>query len=144
MGVIRNARKSCWAPATTEPDQYAAPSTTHRVGLYPAWQQRRTRSPFPMAIYLWGDEMLEAAMHQPEVPLVKAIQFTGASPGIHQRGRLSEGQRDPLLRSAAFPDPSRTKYLVSFLGAMPRPRRRRPNTPISGPRAVYAGETAGG
>jgi len=54
------------------------PSTTHRVSKPrdPA-QRSETRVSFPMAVYLWEDEMLEVlpSIPAPRYPPVKAIQF---------------------------------------------------------------------
>jgi isopenicillin N synthase-like dioxygenase len=54
------------------------PSTTHRVSKPrdPA-QRRTTRVSFPMAVYLWENEMLEVlpCIADPKYPPVKAIQF---------------------------------------------------------------------
>jgi isopenicillin N synthase-like dioxygenase len=54
------------------------PSTTHRVSKPrdPA-QRNETRVSFPMAIYLWEDEMLEVlpSIPSPRYPPVKAIKF---------------------------------------------------------------------
>ncbi len=54
------------------------PSTTHRVGRpvrQSLWQQPRVS--FPMAIYLWEDEMLEVlpGLGEPKYPPVSALQF---------------------------------------------------------------------
>jgi isopenicillin N synthase-like dioxygenase len=54
------------------------PSTTHRVSKpRDAAQRNETRVSFPMAIYLWEDEMLEVlpSIPAPRYPPVKAIQF---------------------------------------------------------------------
>jgi isopenicillin N synthase-like dioxygenase len=54
------------------------PSTTHRVSKPRDPRQRReTRVSFPMAVYLWEDEMLEVlpCIANPKYPPVKAIQF---------------------------------------------------------------------
>ena len=54
------------------------PSTTHRVSKPRGAQQRREpRVSFPMAVYLWEDEMLEVlpCIAQPKYPPVKAIEF---------------------------------------------------------------------
>jgi isopenicillin N synthase-like dioxygenase len=54
------------------------PSTTHRVSKPRDAQQRREpRVSFPMAVYLWEDEMLEVlpCIAQPKYPPVKAIEF---------------------------------------------------------------------
>ncbi len=54
------------------------PSTTHRVSKPRDPRQRHeTRVSFPMAIYLWEDEMLEVlpCIANPKYPPVKAIQF---------------------------------------------------------------------
>jgi len=54
------------------------PSTTHRVSKPrdPA-QRHATRTSFPMAVYLWEDEMLEVlpCIDNPKYPPVKAINF---------------------------------------------------------------------
>jgi len=54
------------------------PSTTHRVSKPrdPA-QRRNTRVSFPMAVYVWEDEMLEVlpGIAHPKYPPVKAIEF---------------------------------------------------------------------
>jgi isopenicillin N synthase-like dioxygenase len=54
------------------------PSTTHRVSKPrdPA-QRKATRVSFPMAVYLWENEMLEVlpCIANPKYPPVKAIQF---------------------------------------------------------------------
>ncbi|MGH9424317.1 MAG: 2OG-Fe(II) oxygenase family protein [Thermoanaerobaculia bacterium] len=54
------------------------PSTTHRVSKPrdPA-ERRATRVSFPMAVYLWENEMLEVlpCIANPKYPPVKAIQF---------------------------------------------------------------------
>ena len=54
------------------------PSTTHRVSK-PRDKQKRgaTRVSFPMAVYVWEDEMLEVlpCFENPKYPPVKAIQF---------------------------------------------------------------------
>jgi len=54
------------------------PSTTHRVGKPrdPA-QRRQPRVSFPMAIYVWEDELLEVlpCIAEPKYPPVKAIEF---------------------------------------------------------------------
>jgi isopenicillin N synthase-like dioxygenase len=54
------------------------PSTTHRVSKPrdPA-QRSQTRVSFPMAVYLWEDEMLEVlpCIENPKYPPVKAIHF---------------------------------------------------------------------
>jgi isopenicillin N synthase-like dioxygenase len=54
------------------------PSTTHRVGKpSDASHQSRARVSFPMAVYVWEDEMLEVLpdLGQPKYPPVKAITF---------------------------------------------------------------------
>ena len=54
------------------------PSTTHRVSKPRDPRQRHeTRVSFPMAIYLWEDEMLEVlpCIANPKYPPVKAIEF---------------------------------------------------------------------
>jgi isopenicillin N synthase-like dioxygenase len=54
------------------------PSTTHRVSKPRDPRQRvATRVSFPMAVYLWEDEMLEVlpCFANPKYPPVKAIQF---------------------------------------------------------------------
>jgi isopenicillin N synthase-like dioxygenase len=54
------------------------PSTTHRVSKPRDPRQRTaTRVSFPMAVYLWENEMLEAlpCIANPKYPPVKAIQF---------------------------------------------------------------------
>jgi isopenicillin N synthase-like dioxygenase len=54
------------------------PSTTHRVSKPRDPRQRHeTRVSFPMAVYLWEDEMLEVlpCIANPKYPPVKAIQF---------------------------------------------------------------------
>ena len=54
------------------------PSTTHRVSKPRDIQQRnQTRVSFPMAVYLWEDEMLEVlpGIANPKYPPVKAINF---------------------------------------------------------------------
>jgi isopenicillin N synthase-like dioxygenase len=54
------------------------PSTTHRVSKPRNPEQRsQTRVSFPMAVYLWEDEMLEVlpCIANPKYPPVKAIQF---------------------------------------------------------------------
>jgi isopenicillin N synthase-like dioxygenase len=54
------------------------PSTTHRVSKpRDAQQRRQTRVSFPMAVYLWEDEMLEMlpCIANPKYPPVKAINF---------------------------------------------------------------------
>jgi isopenicillin N synthase-like dioxygenase len=54
------------------------PSTTHRVSKpRDPEQRRRTRVSFPMAVYLWEDEMLEVlpCAGEPKYAPVKAIQF---------------------------------------------------------------------
>ena len=54
------------------------PSTTHRVSKPRDLQQRgRTRVSFPMAVYLWEDEMLEVlpGLTNPKYAPVKAIEF---------------------------------------------------------------------
>ena len=54
------------------------PSTTHRVSKPRDPRQRvATRVSFPMAVYLWEDEMLEVlpCIANPKYPPVKAIQF---------------------------------------------------------------------
>ncbi len=54
------------------------PSTTHRVSKPRDPQQRRdTRVSFPMAVYLWEDEVLEVLpnLGEPKYPPVKAIHF---------------------------------------------------------------------
>ncbi len=54
------------------------PSTTHRVSKPRDPRQRhQTRVSFPMAVYLWEDEMLEVlpCIANPKYPPVKAIQF---------------------------------------------------------------------
>ncbi|MEO8217534.1 MAG: 2-oxoglutarate and iron-dependent oxygenase domain-containing protein [Acidobacteriota bacterium] len=54
------------------------PSTTHRVSKPRDGSQRsRTRVSFPMAVYLWEEEMLEVlpCIANPKYPPVKAIQF---------------------------------------------------------------------
>ena len=54
------------------------PSTTHRVGLPrdPA-RRREERVSFPMAVYLWEDEVLEVlpGLGAPRYPPIKAIEF---------------------------------------------------------------------
>jgi len=54
------------------------PSTTHRVGLPrdPA-RRRQERVSFPMAVYLWEDEVLEVlpGLGAPKYPPVRAIEF---------------------------------------------------------------------
>src|SRR5437763_11177212 len=54
------------------------PSTTHRVGKPrdPA-QRRKPRVPFPMASYVWEDELLEGlpCIPDPKYPPVRAIEF---------------------------------------------------------------------
>ena len=54
------------------------PSTTHRVGKPrdPA-QRRRVRTSFPMAVYVWEDEVLRVlpGLPNPKYPPVKAIEF---------------------------------------------------------------------
>ena len=54
------------------------PSTTHRVSKPRDREQRNeTRVSFPMAVYLWEDEMLEVlpCLANPKYPPVKAINF---------------------------------------------------------------------
>jgi isopenicillin N synthase-like dioxygenase len=54
------------------------PSTTHRVSKPRDLQQRRaTRVSFPMAVYVWEDEVLEVlpCIANPKYPPVKAIEF---------------------------------------------------------------------
>jgi isopenicillin N synthase-like dioxygenase len=54
------------------------PSTTHRVSKpRDAGQRRRPRVSFPMAVYLWEEEMLEVlpSLPNPKYAPVKAIQF---------------------------------------------------------------------
>ena len=54
------------------------PSTTHRVGKPSDGSQlRQARVSFPMAVYLWEDEMLEVlpGLGEPKYPPVKAINF---------------------------------------------------------------------
>jgi isopenicillin N synthase-like dioxygenase len=54
------------------------PSTTHRVSKPRDPHQRTaTRTSFPMAVYVWEDEMLEVlpCIAAPKYPPVKAIQF---------------------------------------------------------------------
>jgi isopenicillin N synthase-like dioxygenase len=54
------------------------PSTTHRVSKPRDSRQRReTRVSFPMAVYLWEDELLEVlpCIAEPKYPPVKAIHF---------------------------------------------------------------------
>jgi len=54
------------------------PSTTHRVSKPRDPQQRgQTRVSFPMAVYLWEDELLEVlpCIANPKYPPVKAINF---------------------------------------------------------------------
>jgi len=54
------------------------PSTTHRVSKPRDAQQRsQTRTSFPMAVYVWEDEVLEVlpCIADPKYPPVKAIQF---------------------------------------------------------------------
>jgi isopenicillin N synthase-like dioxygenase len=54
------------------------PSTTHRVGKpRDAAQRGRTRVSFPMAVYVWEDELLEVlpCIAEPKYPPVKAIEF---------------------------------------------------------------------
>ena len=54
------------------------PSTTHRVGKpRDAAQRRNTRVSFPMAVYVWEDELLEVlpCIDAPKYPPVKAIEF---------------------------------------------------------------------
>jgi isopenicillin N synthase-like dioxygenase len=54
------------------------PSTTHRVSKPRDPEQRRgTRVSFPMAVYVWEDEMLEVlpCIAEPKYPPVKAIEF---------------------------------------------------------------------
>ena len=54
------------------------PSTTHRVSKPRDPEQRKqTRVSFPMAVYLWEDEMLEVlpGIADPKYPPVKAIHF---------------------------------------------------------------------
>lgn len=54
------------------------PSTTHRVSKPRDPRQRvATRVSFPMAVYMWEDEMLEVlpCIANPKYPPVKAIQF---------------------------------------------------------------------
>ena len=57
-------------------DRY--PSTTHRVARPrdPALRGR-TRVSFPMAVYVWEDEMLEVlpGLGEPRYPPVRAIEF---------------------------------------------------------------------
>jgi isopenicillin N synthase-like dioxygenase len=59
------------------------PSTTHRVGKPRDGSHRsRARVSFPMAVYLWEDEMLEVlpGLGAPKYPPVKAIAFhTGST-----------------------------------------------------------------
>jgi isopenicillin N synthase-like dioxygenase len=54
------------------------PSTTHRVGVPRDPEQRRgPRVSFPMAVYVWEDELLEVlpCFEQPRYPPVRAIEF---------------------------------------------------------------------
>ena len=54
------------------------PSTTHRVSKPRDSEQRnKTRVSFPMAVYVWEDEMLEVlpCISNPKYPPVKAINF---------------------------------------------------------------------
>lgn len=54
------------------------PSTTHRVSKpRDAAQRREPRISFPMAVYLWGDELLETlpCFAEPKYVPVKAIEF---------------------------------------------------------------------
>jgi len=54
------------------------PSTTHRVSKpRDPHARRETRTSFPMAVYLWEDEMLEVlpCIAEPKYPPVKAIHF---------------------------------------------------------------------
>jgi isopenicillin N synthase-like dioxygenase len=54
------------------------PSTTHRVGKPTDGSHRaRPRVSFPVAVYLWEDELLEVlpGLGEPKYPLVKAITF---------------------------------------------------------------------
>ena len=54
------------------------PSTTHRVSKpRDARQRSQTRTSFPMAVYVWEDEVLEVlpCIAAPKYPPVKAIQF---------------------------------------------------------------------
>jgi isopenicillin N synthase-like dioxygenase len=54
------------------------PSTTHRVSKpRDPEQRRRPRVSFPMAVYVWEDEMLEVlpCIESPKYPPVKAIEF---------------------------------------------------------------------
>ncbi|HEY8131065.1 MAG TPA: 2OG-Fe(II) oxygenase family protein [Thermoanaerobaculia bacterium] len=54
------------------------PSTTHRVSKPRDPQQRgQTRVSFPMAVYVWEEEMLEVlpGLSNPKYPPVKAIEF---------------------------------------------------------------------
>jgi len=54
------------------------PSTTHRVSKpRDAEQRRKTRVSFPMAVYVWEDEVLEVlpCIANPKYPPVKAIEF---------------------------------------------------------------------
>jgi isopenicillin N synthase-like dioxygenase len=54
------------------------PSTTHRVSKPRDASQRRTpRVSFPMAVYVWEEEVLEVlpCIDQPKYPPVKAIEF---------------------------------------------------------------------
>ncbi|HYM61544.1 MAG TPA: 2OG-Fe(II) oxygenase family protein [Thermoanaerobaculia bacterium] len=54
------------------------PSTTHRVGKpRDAGQRKLSRTSFPMAVYVWEDEILEVlpGIPEPKYPAVKAIQF---------------------------------------------------------------------
>jgi isopenicillin N synthase-like dioxygenase len=54
------------------------PSTTHRVGKpRDAAQRRAPRVSFPMAVYVWEDEMLEVlpCIAAPKYPPVRAIEF---------------------------------------------------------------------
>jgi isopenicillin N synthase-like dioxygenase len=54
------------------------PSTTHRVSKpRDPVQRRRPRVSFPMAVYVWEDELLEVlpCIAQPKYPPVKAIEF---------------------------------------------------------------------
>ncbi|HEY8849225.1 MAG TPA: 2OG-Fe(II) oxygenase family protein [Thermoanaerobaculia bacterium] len=54
------------------------PSTTHRVSKpRDSAQRRQTRVSFPMAVYVWEDEMLEVlpCIANPKYPPVKAIEF---------------------------------------------------------------------
>ena len=54
------------------------PSTTHRVSKPRDAAQRGTaRVSFPMAVYVWEEEVLEVlpCIEQPKYPPVKAIEF---------------------------------------------------------------------